>query len=253
MVDRVSAPRGVLATAVLAVLVTAGALVGAFLLRQHPSPPQAAGASTDAGGCHASNCRTIASTTIGSDTIDLLANRDGTIGSLRVRSTGQAPSSRTSSGQTPTGQGTGLSQTSPNTSTLEVPITGQGATLTAQSLVCDPGNTPACLVRGNSSQGTIGQIYLRRSTGWSASGNPYVSDGGYLGLFDVDGDNTSDVITVQRYCPGAGDGCTSQHVFAKVFSLIGKELGCTETVSEPKWLPGWPNVSPSESELHTCS
>ena len=127
-----------------------------------------------------------------------------------------------------------------------------GARLTADSLQCVAGATSVCLVRGNSQDGTSGEVLVGRSGVWSRAEIPYVSSAGYLALRDVDGDGVPEVVAVQQDCGDGAAGGECQRVFAEVFTLSGNEMGCTRSVGGKAALPGWPVVAPVPAQLRSC-
>lgn len=230
-----AAPRSVLVVAICAALMTVAALVAAFELRQTATLLPRSSVQTaakDGGPCGGRTCRPIAQNVVGGTTIELLADPGGTAGSLRIGSA-QAPGS--------VGD------------TFQVSITQNGAQLDSGSLSCVGGSAPACMVRGGSDEGVIGEVFVDRPSGWGQVEVPYLSDAGYLALLAGDAQHEPQVIAVQRNCDRRKKRtCTSPGVYAQVFSLTGAEIGCTQTVSMPASLPGWPAVNPRSGQLRPC-
>jgi hypothetical protein len=228
------APRSVVVTALTAALVAAGAMAAAGVLRLHPAGSDAAGGSqappaqNAALQCDRGPCLPLTSQQVGGDTVDLLADASGASGRLRVA--GSAASN-----------------------IFETRITqSTGARLTADSLQCVAGATSVCLVRGNSQDGTSGEVLVGRSGVWSRAEIPYFSSAGYLALRDVDGDRVPEVVAVQQDCGDGAPGGECQRVFAEVFTLSGNEMGCTRSVGGKAALPGWPVVAPVPAQLRSC-
>jgi hypothetical protein len=224
----------VVVTALVAAGVAAGAVAAAGMLRLHPAGSDAAGgtqappAQNAALQCDRGPCQTLTNQRVGADTVDLLADASGASGRLRV--SGSAVSN-----------------------IFETRITqSTGAKLTAGSLQCVAGATSVCLVRGDSQDGTSGEVLVGRSGVWSRAEIPYFSSAGYLALRDVDGDAVPEVVAVQRDCDDSTSSGDCQRVFAEVFTLSGNEMGCTRSVGGKAALPGWPVVGPTPAQLRTC-
>ncbi|SFQ21666.1 hypothetical protein SAMN05421810_105210 [Amycolatopsis arida] len=230
-------PRSVLVTAVVAALVTAGALGGAVVLRPGAQPNDARppdGAPTRAvdARCPPESCQVLASTEVAGTVVALLADSDG--GSGRVRFGGQAR---------------GL--------VVETMVTTMGARLTGDSLRCAEGARPVCLVRGAVDGGAVGEVLVSAGTGegtWRAAERLYFSDAGYLSLDDVTGDGVAEVVVVRHDCaPDAAPArCRVAPVVAQVFDLGGTEVGCTRRHTAPSGLRGWPEVEVRRSDLRDC-
>lgn len=227
MPSRRPVPRAVPLTALASALVTAAALVTAFTLRQAPPGSLDAGAAGEA-GCEVRTCAPIAGTRIGPDRVELLASRAGDVGALRAGRAGRM-------------------------TVFDVAITSQGARLGADSLDCADGASPACLVRGDASQGTLGDVFVSHQGSWSQTDRKFISDNNYLALHDVLDDSTPEVVAVQRRCQDdSTTECPDPAYFAQVFSLTGSVLGCTTPVAEVSSLPGYPEVAPESYNVHTC-
>jgi hypothetical protein len=221
-------PRAVVLTAGASVLVSAAALITAAVLRPPPPGSLEAGATSE-GGCQGGGCALVASATVGSERVELLAGKNGEAGTLRA--------------------GTGAART-----LFDVAITHQGARLDSQSLNCVDGATPACLVRGRSDAGTLGDVFVSHQGSWSQTDRKFISDDDYLALHDVLGDSAPEVVAVQRRCQNGGStDCPDPAYFAQVFSLTGNVLGCTTPVAEVSSLPGENGeVIPAYYNVHTC-
>jgi hypothetical protein len=228
-------PRAVIVAIVLSVLVAAGALGGAAVLRwraAHPAaapvtsgkPPASSGVGPS--GCLREPCQVLASTTVGGTSVELVADAGGTSGRLRVG---------------------GLN----SGSVIEATITEMGVTLAADSLQCLPGGPAACLIRGRHDGGIAGQVVVGRSDSWSALEQRYVSNAGYLALVNLDGDVVPEILAAQHDCSAAVD-CASRPVFAQVFALTGQVLGCTRNYPKLDRLPGSPGVPLTKAQLTQC-
>lgn len=227
-------PRSVLVTVVLALLVAAGALGGAGVIRwraaqsaatpatsQKPPATPAVGVS----GCAVEPCRVLATSTVGGTAVELVADAGERSGRLRVG----GPTSG---------------------SVIEATITDMGVTLTPDSLQCIAGGPMACLIRGEHDGGIAGQVAVGRSDKWSALETTFVSDAGYLALANINGDSAPEVLAAQfADCPRTGGGCP---VHLQVFALAGKVLGCTKTYPKLDKLPGIGGVRLTEAALTPC-
>jgi hypothetical protein len=211
--------KSVLFTVLLSVLVAAGAVGGAALLRdrQEPPAPTPAGSATQPppSTCRIEPCQVLASTTVISTSVELLADAGNRSGRLRIGG-------------------------SASTRVIESTITSRGVTLTASSMQCVAGPMSACVIRGALDGGIAGEVVVGRSGKWNMTERPYFSDAGYLALVDVTGDGSPEVVTVQ------------QGVFAQVFAINGDELGCTRAYARLNQLPGWPAVKPDKTQLKPC-
>ncbi|HKN55674.1 MAG TPA: hypothetical protein VJX66_24470 [Amycolatopsis sp.] len=236
MRDRaVRTPRSALLTAVLAAVVTIGALVFVFVARPHPAPP--AGSAGEPAAvppsatttCGSEPCRQLAAMTVGGQPVVLLADASGGSGRLRF---GPEPGT-----------------------VFELTIGELGARLDANSLRCIDGSTAACLVRGQVDGGAYGEVLAGRGGLWHDPGKPYFADAGTLTLGDVNADGVPDVIVVRHECPGAESGtpkCEAAPVLAQVYDLGGETLGCTRKVTSPSDLRGWPEVRLTRADLRSC-
>jgi hypothetical protein len=79
-----------------------------------------------------------------------------------------------------------------------------------------------------------------------------LASGSYIGLRQG-GTDGPEIITAQVKCDSdLSAQCTSAPVYVQVFTVAGATVGCSAPVSRLDKLPGWPNVTVSESELRTC-
>lgn len=222
MAARVSV--SVLVVAVLAALVTVGALFGAWQLRATDAGQQRAtsvpGARNDT--CVRERCPVLATAKVASRSARLHATRRGTEGAIELPGNDRA---------------------------LRVTVTDVGARLDRDSLRCiDGSGGAACLVRGGSAQGEVGEVLLKRRGSWERVERPYVSSAGVLELQAIDG--TASMVAVQPDCESAD--CETDRVYAQVFTAAGRVLGCTEVYRSKYALPGWPRVAPGRYQLGAC-
>lgn len=212
--------RSVPVTAACAALVTAAALVGSWQFGRADAAdtvtvPPSAGAEP----CLRTACPVLVSAEVNGQRVDLHATAAGDAGALEVHGDG------TDSGP------------------LGVKVTGSGARLDHDSLHCVAGQEPACLVSGESQQGTVGEVFSEQQGSWTHVERQYLSSAGNLGLRDVD--DRLAVIAVQRGCTTAA--CSA--VYAQVFATDGTDLGCTTVYASKYALPRWPQVQPAGYQL----
>ena len=230
-------PRSALLTAVLAAVVTVGAIGAVFLLR--PRPEQAPRAAEPAAApvapaltCGGGPCRELAAVTVGGTPVVLLTDSAG--GSARLR-VGPEPGT-----------------------VFELSITQLGVRLDRNSLRCIDGAAPACLVRGDAAgNGTTayGELLVGNGGVWRDPGKPYYADAGTLSLYDVTADGRPDVIVVRHDCAGSLAGtpkCAAAPVLGEVYDLTGQSVGCTRRVTSPSDLRGWPDIRLTRADLHAC-
>ncbi|GAB3153919.1 hypothetical protein GCM10027258_57060 [Amycolatopsis stemonae] len=230
-------PRSALLTAVLAGVVTLGAIGAVFLLRPRPEAPSgaaepAAAPVPPAVTCGSGPCRQLAAVTVGGTPVVLLADASG--GSARVR-VGPEPGT-----------------------VFELSIAQLGVRLDQNSLRCIDGAAPTCLVRGavgEHGDAAYGELLVASGGVWRDQGKPYFSDAGSLSLYDVTADGRPDVIVVRHDCPGTDSGtpkCAAAPVLGQVYDLTGKSVGCTRRVTSPSDLRGWPDVRLTRADLRAC-
>jgi hypothetical protein len=234
----VRTPRSALLTAVLAAVVTLGAIGAVFLLRPRPDAPADAVAEPGAASpipavtCGGGPCRQLAAMTVGGTPVVLLADASG--GSAQVR-VGPEPGT-----------------------VFDLSIAQLGVRLGANSLTCIDGAAPTCLIRGDvgdEGTGAYGELLVNGGGVWRDPGKPYFADAGTLSLYDVTADGRPDVIVVRHDCPGAASGtpkCQASRVLGEVYDLAGNSLGCTRLVTAPSDLRGWPDVRLTRADLRTC-
>ncbi|WP_130347058.1 hypothetical protein [Herbihabitans rhizosphaerae] len=219
---------------VLSALVAGGAMAGAAALRARSADsgtPPVADAPPSVpvegdNGCRVEPCQTLTTVPVPGGSVELIADNGGRSGRLKING-------------------------SSSSSLVEITITNRGVVLTNQSLQCLSLSISACLVSGTGEGGRVGEVVVGRSGSWNGQAQPYFSDADYLGLTDVRGDGTPDVVTVQHDC-GTRSRCTGAPVFAQVYGLDGQELGCTRTFTRLTQLPGWPSVKPTPVQLKPC-
>ncbi|MEQ0563887.1 hypothetical protein ABJI51_32815 [Amycolatopsis sp. NEAU-NG30] len=231
-------PRSALLTAVLAAVVTVGAIGTVFALRPRPelptgaAEPAAAPVTPAAVGCGAGPCRELAAMTVGGTPVVLLTDASG--GAARVR-VGPEPGT-----------------------VFELAIAELGVRLDGNSLRCIDGAAPACLIRGDvGGDGTAAYGELLTGSGgvWRDPGKPYYADAGTLSLYDVTTDGRPDVIVVRHDCPATVSGtpkCEAAPVLAEVYDLAGRSVGCTRRYTAPSDLRGWPDVRLTRADLRSC-
>ncbi|WP_158892036.1 hypothetical protein [Amycolatopsis anabasis] len=226
-------PRSAVVTAVVAVLVTAGALVTVALLRPRAEdssaaePNSAPAASAPAQECGDAPCQVLATQNVNGTTVELLAGADGNDGRFRA----YGPNSHV---------------------VIETKTTALGARLNQNSLQCVAGPVSACLVRGLNDGGMLGEVLVSRDNDWRSPEKPYFSDAGGLVLDPVAG-AAPDVVVVKHQCPSGGETkCQSRPVYAEVFDLAGEQLGCTRDYTSPSQLRGWPAINLVQSDLRAC-
>jgi hypothetical protein len=234
----VRTPRSALLTAVLAAVVTVGAIVAVFVLRPRPDAPAEAVSAPVAAPvapvvtCGGGPCRQVAAMTVSGTPVVLLTDAAG--GSARVR-VGQEPGT-----------------------VFELSIAQLGVRLDQDSLRCVDGAAAACLVRGDAGDegtGAYGELLVRSGGLWRDPGKPYFADAGTLALHDVTADSRPDVIVVRHDCPDAASGtpeCQAAPVLGEVYDLAGTSLGCTRRVTAPSSLRGWPDIRLSRADLRRC-
>jgi hypothetical protein len=211
-------PWAVVITIAVSALVAAGALATSATLRHRDTasattdettPPVTTGVGV--GGCKVEPCTVLATAQVGGTAVDLVADRDGRSGRLRIG-------------------GAGASKV------VEAMITGMGAVLTPDSLQCVADTLSACLLRGRSGDGVVGQVVAGRSAAWSELSQPFLSNAGYLVLAQVTPDPGPEILVAQRRCK-AGQDCSATAVYLRVYNLRSQDLGCTRDYSRLESLP----------------
>ncbi|GAB3468284.1 hypothetical protein [Actinophytocola sediminis] len=226
-------PWLVIAAALVAVVVAAGALVGAVVVREHRAdsaaaelPPTSVAPPTVT-GCLAEPCQVLASTPVAGTTVQLVADAGARSGRLRIG----GPSS---------------------SDVIETTITDLGVTLTKDSLQCVATALSACLVSGAYEDGVAGQVVVGRSGKWSSLSSPFVSGAGYLALAEVAASQSGPEVIAAQYACAEVD-CADSPVFAQVFAISsGTEVGCTQDHDDVESLPGYPEVTLTDDELAPC-
>lgn len=207
-------------TAVVAAVVVVAGLVFAYF--QRPDNTDSAQSGTDAGmRCGTTLCQVVIGKSVGGDLVELLSGTGGG----RIRVTGES-----------------------GPFIFEMTIAESGATVTDKSLQCVDAAVSVCLVRGENGDKVFGEVLIRKDGTWSRAQAAYLSSAGYLGLHDVDGDGTADVVSAQRACDGQ---CND--AFVQVFSPLGPNIGCTTPAPARDQLAGWPTPVPKLSQLRPCA
>jgi hypothetical protein len=231
-VARAGVSRSVVITAVLAAVATAAALVTVVMLRPKPEDALASAgdpASAPASECGQGPCRVLASASVRGTTVDLLADADG--GNGRFRSGGA---------------GSGA--------LIETMLTAMGVRLSADSMRCVSATVSACLLRGTRDGGTLGEVLVSRANDWRSAEKPYFSDAGDITLGNVTGDDSPEVIVVKHECASSGGGrCAFTPVYAEIFDLGGRQVGCTRKYSTASQMRNWPDIRPAATDLRACS
>jgi hypothetical protein len=226
MARRRRPPWATVVTIVVCALVAAGALAMAASLRDRDTTPASAddtppattsGVGVD--GCVTEPCTVLGSVPVGGNRIELVADRGNTSGRVRIGGAGSSE-------------------------VIEVTITEKGAVLGQDALQCVPGSIVACLVRGTSDQGVIGQVVVGRTGKWNSLGTPFQSDAGYLALADVFGDAGAEILVAQHRCDRATvPDCSTTPVYVRVYNLRSEDKGCSRGYDSLDELPGWPAVT----------
>lgn len=234
---RTSAPRSVLVTALVAVLVTVAAMGSVLVLRVRADRSAAAAVGDSAVSnvmpstqCGNGPCQVLSALDVKGTRVELLADGDGGNGRFRV--------------------GGGASQLE-----VETAITALGVRLNQDSLRCVAATTAACVVRGPHSGGMAAEVLVARADTWRASESSYFSDAGAVVLGNVLGDDSPEVIVVRHDCTAnqsSSGRCPSAPVLAEVFDLAGQQLGCTRRYTSPGQLRGWPEVRLVQADLRHC-
>ncbi|MFD8499674.1 hypothetical protein [Amycolatopsis sp. NPDC059657] len=233
------APRSVLVTAAVAMVVVAGTLVAVVALRPRadqaepasPSRGPSVSGAVDPTVCGSAPCQAIATQEINGGKVTLLASADSAVARLDV---GVPPSD----------------------TIVDLTITEQGVKLTQDSLRCLGGTVAACLVRGPVTGGQIGEVVANRGSNWEIASQAYLSDANYIGLTDVSGTAAPEVTVVRHDCPTAAQDtpkCAAAPVVAEVFDLGGRSIGCTKRkYTSPSQMRGYPTIRLSTSDLGAC-
>jgi hypothetical protein len=211
-------PRSVVFTAVVAALVTAGALAGVASLRFRDEPPRLEAAAppvsrqVSSAECGDGPCRTVTSQAVNGSQVQLLADAGG--GNARFSSNGEV---------------------------VQTSITELGARVDANSLSCVAASVSACVVSAPLGGGRIGELLVERDGDWRSVDKPYYSDAGVIVLGNVTGTDAPEVTVVE-----------SSPVLARVYALDGTVAGCTKKYSYPSQIRGWPKVRLLASDLRSC-
>lgn len=224
------APRSVLVTAAGATVVALAALVAVVLLRAERNSDPADLGSASAGrldldaaaSCGDQPCEVLTSLPVGESTVELLTDVQGKHGKLRIFG--------------------------PDGSTVITTALGpMGVRLEQTSLTCAAASTSACLVYGDHRHGYAGQLFVAGDDGWRAVEESYFSEGRYLEVAQVTGDDEPELLVAN-----CARECSAGAVVLEVFTLDGELAGCTDEYGGLRQLPGWPDVVLSDVDLHSC-
>lgn len=228
------APRSVLVTAAVAMVVVVGTLVAVVALRPGPDQvvsalpnPGTASDTADPAVCGSSPCQTVATQDVNGGKVTLLASQDGGVARVNV-----------------------------GAAIIDLTITEQGVKLTQDSLRCLGGAVAACLVRGPVTGGQIGEVVANRGSTWEIASQAYLSDANYIGLADVSGNAAPEVTVVRHDCPSTAQDtpkCLAAPVVAEVFDLGGRSIGCTKRkYTSPSQMRGYPTIRLAPTDLGSC-
>ncbi|MFC4853468.1 hypothetical protein [Actinophytocola glycyrrhizae] len=228
-------PWAVVVTVMVCALVTLGALVTAGVLRHERAstadpvatttvPPTTSGVGAD--GCLTRPCVVVGPVPIGGTTVQLVADAGGRSGRVQIGGGGASD-------------------------VIEVTITKLGAVLGPDSLQCSGGTQSACVVRGDTPDGMLGQIVVGRSGEWASLEKPFASDAGFVAVQDVTGRQSGpEVLVAQHRCDRPD--CAGTPVYVQVFTLRSDSLGCTRDYARLDSIPDWPVVDLTEATLRDC-
>lgn len=233
MARAVRTPRSVVIIAVFAALVAAGALASAAVLRGRAAddvatrpPTSTSTPAAEPVRCRKQPCQVLGVADIRGVSVQLVADAGAGSGRLLVGGT--------------------------TDSVIEVDIAGRGVVLGPDSLQCVNGTLAACLIRAQRADGSgvVGEVVVGRSDQWRRQETTYTSSAGYLGLTNISGDPTAEVVAVQYDCAGRAD-CAQAPVFVQVFTLTGTTR-CSREYPRATQIPGWPTPKPAEGQLRAC-
>lgn len=230
-------PWAVVVTAMVCVLVALGALVTAAVLRQQrataagqeETAPPSGTTVPDADGCSVEPCTVLDVVTIGGTSIQLVADAGGRSGRLQIGGGGAS-------------------------FVIEVTITKQGAILGDGALRCVGSPLSACVVRGATAGGMLGQLVIGRSAKWASTAKPFASNASFIELQDVTGKQSGpEVLVAQHRCDvNVAADCSDTPVYVQVFNTKSELLGCTRDYRRLESMPGWPAVDLSEATINPC-
>ncbi|WP_086821154.1 hypothetical protein [Allokutzneria sp. NRRL B-24872] len=230
-----SAPKSVVVTMWASAVVTVAALVTVASLPNAldggtPSgaPPTSTTAPAPQGQlyCNTGPCKVLATQRVEGDQVELLTDKNGGNGRIRV----------------------GRDNTH---SIFEVTIGQYAARLTPQSLSCVLGRLAVCLVSGEAGDTVTGELFVRGPEAWERAQSAYVATAGLMNLHDVDGNGVAELVTAQSSCGSGASYCDSY--FLEVWSTETEQMGCTAPVTKIDRLPGYPSaLAPAKSALRKC-
>lgn len=225
-------------TVVACALVAASALLTAAVLRQErvasagpaeTTTPSTTTSGPGADGCLTDPCRVLGPVPIGGTTVQLVADAGGRSGRVQIGGAGASD-------------------------VIEVTITKLGAVLGADALQCVGGTLSACVVRGKSAEGVLGQVIVGRSAKWASLEKPFASGAGFVAVQDVTGRQSGpEVLVAQHRCdrPATAE-CADTPVYVQVFSTRSELLGCTRDYARLDSMPGWPNPDLTDAAINPC-
>ena len=225
-------------TTVVCVLVALGALVTAAVLRherastttrEETTAPRTTTSGAGVDGCLTGPCVVVGPISIGGTTVQLVVDAGGRSGRVQIG-------------------GGGASEV------IEVTITRLGALLGPDSLQCVGGSMTVCVVRGANADGMFGQVVVGRSGKWASPEKPFGSDAGYVGVQEIDPQQTGpEVLVAQHRCdPAATADCATTPVYVQVFNVQSESLGCTRNYARLESIPGWPAVDLADATIRPC-
>jgi hypothetical protein len=237
-VTRSGKPWAVVITAVVCALVALAALVAAAYVRHErasanrpaeTTTPRTTPSGPGADGCLTDPCRVVGPVPIGGTTVQLVADAGGKSGRLQIGGGGASD-------------------------VIEVTITKLGAVLGPDALQCVGGTLSACVVRGSTADGMLGQVIVGRSAKWASVAKPFASDAGFVAVQDVTGRQSGpEVLVAQHRCDRATTpDCAGTDIYVQVFTLRSEVLGCTRDYARLDSMPGWPDPDLSEVAINPC-
>ncbi|MFL6127289.1 hypothetical protein [Actinophytocola sp.] len=228
-------PWAVVITIVVSTLVAAGAVAASAALRDRAGTTATTTTTTTTttsgvgvDGCVRKPCTVLADMPVGAARVQLVVDSGGASGRLRIG-------------------GGGASKV------IEATITSMGATFAPDSLQCVADTLSACVLRGRSAEGVVGQVVAGRSAQWSELAQPFLSDAGYLAIAQVTADVGPEILVAQHRCQRGTQDCATTPVYVRVYNLQSQELGCTEAYRRLESLPDWPTVTLKKTDLRACA
>lgn len=223
-------------------VVLAGALTGALLVRQHnvrAAPPVRPPSGAVSVTCADGRCQLLASNTAGESVVQLYADARGTDGRLKFVGAG-------------------------GSSVFDTDISQAGVRLDGSSLSCVSGTVPACLVSGEypdtgDRAGELAEVFVQRGGYWQlpAAAVPMYSGAAAFTLVAAGEDGDPMVIGVENDCGGTtvedhAGHCERPFLVVQVFAVDGTSQGCTRPATSLTLLPGKGTQPPPSYDLHEC-